>query len=238
MCCFSNAAQSGGGLYLAGTTGFADFVACTLDSNAAAHDGGFTYVLAGRLTIRESVITNGTAVYEGAAVYSAYGINVIASIVSNFGFPENEADCYDNDEGARDYFLETCAYYTSFEEYDEVGYACGAADDSDFSAALMCCACGGGSFLFPGQRTVFYHASSGEVLLLDSVESRNNDLPFVFAEHESSVAVRNCVGLNANDVSAAAVLDCEAQAGYCFADYCTNIAIGFEVNMHYGRPLL
>ena len=63
---------------------------------------------------------------------------------------DNITCCVDLDEGTTGSFdatagaLATCAHYT-----DWGGSQCGDHDDNDFSAAQMCCACGGGSRICP-----------------------------------------------------------------------------------------
>jgi hypothetical protein len=87
--------KDGGGLYVAGPTASVEIVASTLDSNTARRNGGFAYVLQGSLGVTESVIANGAAVYDGAAVYSKDTVRIANSIVAGFGYPEQE-ECYDS----------------------------------------------------------------------------------------------------------------------------------------------
>ena len=218
--------EDGGGVYLSSSSAFVIFTSCTLDSNTA-RTGGFAYVNTGRLKVTHSAITNGMVKLFGAVVYnSEYNsdeVSISSSIISDFCLPD-EAECYDSENGATSYFGHTCHDYTlSIVE-------CGDADDADFTAAHMCCACGGGSTAFVGTHSLVYHASSTEVILLDSLVFRNNGPDALFAEHERSVVLRNCEGLTASDVqSATSLVNCDIQSGYCLADYCADTTTGFEV---------
>ena len=161
---------------------------------------------------------NCTAGHDGAAVFSSDAVSITDSIIKYFSVPS--VFCYDSDHGATDRTYFECIDYANYEEL------CGVQDDDDFSASAMCCTCGGGVATWP--HTIFYHASSSEVFLLDSSTFQNNDLPMIQAEHENTVAARNCEGLNTSDVTRSVLLDCASQTGYCLIDYCTDITTGFE----------
>merc|ERR1711920_562343 len=53
---------------------------------------------------------------------------------------EAATQCLDTNNGATDDYGSTCSSYNL---WADTGY-CGVADDGDFSASTMCCACGGG----------------------------------------------------------------------------------------------
>ena len=70
-------------------------------------------------------------------------VTVIAAFLANPCLGTRQ--CVDTDMGASDSAGLTCSDYDPY-----IGVACGANDDSDFSAVQMCCACGGGIFTTGG----------------------------------------------------------------------------------------
>ena len=213
--------KDGGGIYVSGTSASVEIVASTLDSNTARRNGGFANVYQGSLGVTESVIANGTAVYDGAAVYSKDTVSIANSIVTGFGSPEEE-ECYDSNHGASNFYALECSYYDSHSTFCSDQY-----DDFDFTAHDMCCWCGGGSATW--QHNILYHTSSAAILSVDSSTFQNSELAALNAEYAETVVIRNCEGLAIIDMQGSDVLDCDTQEGYCLADYCTDTEIGFEV---------
>ena len=221
--------KDGGGIYVSGTSASVEIVASTLDSNTARRNGGFAYVYQGSLGVTESVIANGTAVYDGAAVYSKDTVSIANSIVTGFGSPEEE-ECYDSNHGAGNAFGQQCSAYgldsTCGDQYDDI----------DFTAADMCCWCDGGSATW--QHSIFYQTATDASLSVDSSTFQNNELAALNAEYAETVVIRNCEGLAIIDMQGSDVLDCDTQEGYCLADYCTDTEIGFKVRARACIPVI
>ena len=88
-------------------------------------DSGVT----GRRVVRSEPVTTSSTTYSSWGV--THGLNLV----------DEQPACYDMDIGVTDNGNDKCEWYAESTNF----LSCGGFDDDDFEAAIMCCACGGGS---------------------------------------------------------------------------------------------
>ena len=227
---YNQAGADGGVLH-----GSADLVDCKISSNEAASGGGALYATA-TTTITGTDIANCHASNQGAAIYSAAAVSVRVSDsrIRNFNSSWYSLGCLNRAFGAADSNGQMCGAYSGHAEY------CSIADDADFTATEMCCGCGGGVVSFgdmvSSDAHILFQEESDEdvetVFVLDTVEFDSNQQSALFSSGASYFAVRNCLGLSADDTTNAEVLSCAHShiGDYCSPDDCTDTAssVGFE----------
>ena len=81
-----------------------------------------------------------------------------------------------------------------------------------------------------GTVPLFSHDAGAETLLvLDTVEFRNNSEVPIFNSDETNVVLRNCYGLTGNWMPEDGLVRCDEIGTYCPAEYCTDVDTGVSV---------
>ena len=207
---FNAAGGSGGALHFSGTCSN-----CKFASNSAVL-GGAVFA-SGAVELTSNQVVRNRASEEGSAIYSIAELTVSDSLVANF---INDLECIDTDNGATDENEAGCAEYSATYCHDAWGR-----DDNDFSSLDMCCACGGGTVNTP---RLFYHAAESEILALNTVAFRDNELDAIMSITQNTVMVRNCDGIPARGYDSFMTCSSEAISQYCPLDYCVDAAVGIK----------